>query len=122
MTIALLFLLTAAALGGYLSIGYLRGTPPPAAGWMLGLVHGVVGAAGLLELVIGLGGKRDLAAYGVAGFGIGAEGLLGIAILLGLLVIVAQWRGKRLSGVVIGAHASVAITAIVLVAAIVALA
>jgi hypothetical protein len=37
-------------------------------------------------------------------------------------VIVAQWRGKRLSGVVIGAHASVAITAIVLVAAIVALA
>jgi hypothetical protein len=121
MTIALFFLLLAAALGGYLSIGYLRGTPPPAAGWMLGLVHGVVGATGLLELFIGLGGRRNLAAHGVAGFGIGAEVLLGIAILLGLLVIVAGWRGKRLSGIVIGTHASVAVTAIVLVSAIVAL-
>ncbi|SIQ21256.1 MULTISPECIES: hypothetical protein [Acidiphilium] len=121
MTIALVFLLLAATLGGYLSIGYLRGTPPPAAGWMLGLVHGVVGAAGLLELVIGLERHPPPASAGVAGFGVGAEVLLGLAILLGLLVIMAAWRGKRLSGVVIGAHASVAITAIALVSAIVAL-
>ena len=121
MTIALVFLLLTATLGGYLSIGYLRGTPPPAAGWMLGLVHGVVGAAGLLELVIGLDRHPPPASAGVAGFGVGAEALLGLAILLGLLVIMAAWRGKRLSGVVIGAHASVAITAIVLVSAIVAL-
>jgi hypothetical protein len=121
MTIALIFLLLAASLGSYLAVGFLRGTPPPAAGVMLGLVHGVIGAAGLLELFVALGSVHHLATYGLSGFGTGAEVLLCLAILLGLVVAVPAWTGKRPSGLVVGAHASAAITALVLVIAIVIL-
>lgn len=121
MTIALIFLLLAASLGAYLAIGFLRGVPPPAGGVVLGLVHGVIGAAGLLELFVALGSVRNLATYGLSGFGTGAEVLLCLTILLGLAVAIPAWSGRRPSGLVVGVHASAAITALALVAAIVIL-
>ncbi|MGC9270443.1 MAG: hypothetical protein ACP5E6_09850 [Acidiphilium sp.] len=119
--ISLNFLIVAALLGGYLVAFHLRAVPPPPAGWMIGLVHGTIGAAGLLELVVALAGHRPPRTAGLGGFGVGAEVLLALAIALGLLIVASARRGGRPSGLVIGAHASVAITGIVLVLTIVML-
>ena len=132
MTVAFDFLITAALLGGYLAVGYLRG---PDAGspraritraritraWMTRAIHGVIGAIGLVELIVALGRHRALAPMGLGGFGAGAEILLGLALSLGLFVAAAGWRGHRSSGFLVGAHATAAIAGLTLVLAIVSL-
>ena len=137
MTVAFGFLITAALLGGYLAVGYLRG---PDAGspraritraritrawmtraWMTRAIHGVIGAIGLVELIVALGRHRALAPMGLGGFGAGAEILLGLALSLGLFVAAAGWRGHRSSGFLVGAHATAAIAGLTLVLAIVSL-
>lgn len=121
MLASLIFLLLAASSGSYLALGFLRGVKPRAADRMIGLVHGAIGTVGLLELVVGLSDVRHLAARGLGGFGEGAEWLLGAAILLGLIVVLPAWQGRRPSGLAIAAHASAAISAIALVMALVSL-
>ncbi|MDD2877566.1 MAG: hypothetical protein PHT60_09375 [Acidiphilium sp.] len=121
MIIVFGILVVAAALGGYLASGYLRDIPPSNVNRMIGVVHGAIGTLGFMGLVVALARPEPLATIGLRGFGRGAEVLLGLALGFGLLVVLASWQGKRPSGLVIGVHASVAITAIVLVSAIVVL-
>lgn len=121
MLLSLSFLLLAALLGAYLAVSFLRGTKPRPADRMIGLIHGAIGACGLLELVVGLSHLHDPAAKGLGGFGEGAEILLGVTIMLGLLVVNASWQGRRPAGLAVAAHACVAMSAIVLVLALVTL-
>lgn len=118
MTIALSFLLLAAAVGSFLALGVAEGRSN---GWKVPLAHGLVGATGLLALVIASVGFRAAPVDGLAGFMPGAEILLGIALLFGLRVFFATRRGGRPSGLVIGTHALVAIGGIAMVLAIVSL-
>lgn len=114
---SLILLVLAASLGAYLVIGLLRATKPRPPDRLIGLVHGAIGAVGMLELVVGVGHLHGLQKRGLAGFGGTAEILTGLAILLGLLVVNWSWQGRRPPGLVVAVHASVAITAIAVVMA-----
>jgi hypothetical protein len=108
-------LTAAVALGVSLALAYLRGTPPrnPIAG----AVHGLTGAVGLGTLIVTLQGPRRGDAQGVGSFGGFAAVLFGVALVLGLLIRLMAQRTPRVAGVVIATHASLAITAFVVILA-----
>ena len=93
-----------------LALLYLRGRRVRIAGF----VHGLVGAAGLLLLVVALQGPRHGDATGVGSFGTMAAVLFGIALVLGVAITLSHRRAPRLAPVVIATHASVAIAGYVL--------
>ena len=101
------------ALGVTLALLYLRGQRTP----FLGLVHGVVGAAGFCLLVLVLQGPRRGDAMGVGSFGIAAAVLFGIALAFGLIIAVSIRHAPRVAGVTIATHATLAIIAFVLLLA-----
>jgi hypothetical protein len=103
-------LTAAVVLGVTLALQYLRGRRVR----IVGLVHGLVGAGGLLLLVIALQGPRRGDAMGVGSFGTAAAVLFSIALALGLVFAVLRAFTPRLAGIVIATHASAAITAYVL--------
>jgi hypothetical protein len=100
------------AVGATLALLYLRGaaTRRP----IVGVVHGLIGATGLCLLIAALQGPRHGDAMGVGSFGSFAAVLFGIALVLGLLIPLLAKRSPRVTGVILAAHATVAITAFVL--------
>jgi hypothetical protein len=116
LQLAFMLLLIAGGLGGGLAAWHLRPqvrTPP----WVLGALHGALGAAGLALLLLALRGPPRGAAMGVAGFGTVAVVLLGIALIAGLAVLASRLRGRAIGGLLIAIHASLAIAGIVILAA-----
>ena len=93
---------------------HLRGGRPPRL-WF-GVVHGLLGGIGFVTLLFALRGPPHGAAMGVAQFGKVAAVLLAVALMLGLVVFVLRVR-RRASGPVIGIHAVIAISGIVVLAA-----
>jgi hypothetical protein len=89
---------------------YLRGGGRP----IVGIVHGVTGAAGLGLLAVALQGPRRGDAMGVGSFGQVAAVLFGVALLVGPFVPLLQRRAPPFAGIAIATHASLAITAFVL--------
>ena len=105
-------LLAAGTLGSVLAALHLRSdAPPPRA---FGALHGVVGGAGLLGLVIALRGPPRGVAMGVGAFGTVAAVLFSVTLVVGLALLVLR---RRLSGAIIALHASIAIAGIVILAA-----
>ncbi len=80
----------------------------------VGIVHGVAGAAGLGLLVVVLQGPRHGDKTGVGSFGAVAAVLFGLALAIGPFVPLLMKRTPRFAGLLIAAHATVAITAFVL--------
>ena len=115
LQLAFIVVLIAGALGGGLAVWHLR--PHAAPPWALGALHGVLGVAGLVLLLLALRGPPRGVAEGVAGFGTVAVVLLAIALIAGLAVLAAHLRRRAIGGLLIAIHASVAITAIVVLAA-----
>jgi hypothetical protein len=118
MTLMLAFytLCAAAALGAGLAVPYLRGSASPP--WPLGLVHGALGAAGLVALLFVLRHGLPPSAMGTAGFAPAAASLLAIALLLGLVI---GLKRRRPAGVLVAVHASVAIAGFVVLWTVVSL-
>jgi hypothetical protein len=58
---------------------------------------------------------------GTAGFGDVSAALLVFALLLGLVIGRAAWRGRRPAGALIGAHAGAAVAGLVVLLALIAL-
>lgn len=83
---------------------------------LTGPLHGILGASGLVLLLVALRGPTRGVAYGAGGFGTMAAILLGCAILAGLLVLRARLR-TRGPMMAIGIHATLAIFGLVLLAA-----
>jgi hypothetical protein len=108
-------LCAAAAIGGGLAVVYLRDRPTPQA---LAALHGILGAASLALLLAAM--RRGLPAHGMgtAGFGPTAAALLALALTLGFFFAL---RRRRPAGALVGAHAGVAIAALVLLLTLVAL-
>jgi hypothetical protein len=117
-------LITAAALfGSGLALLHLRpageacGKPvarmPP---WPFGALHGALGAGGFAALLVTLQGPPRGVAYGVGSFGIFAAILLALALLAGLFLLGALWRGRR-AGFLIAVHAGLAVTGFAILAA-----
>jgi O-antigen/teichoic acid export membrane protein len=112
-------ILSAAVLAGIvLALLHLRGSPPH---WTIGALHGVAGAAALVALLLALRGPPRGELTGVASFGTIAAVLAAIALALGLAVAALARRSHRAVGLAIGVHATLAITAYVLLLAYVSL-
>lgn len=116
LPLAFSILLVAAALGTVLTALHLRpgGVPPRPA---YGALHGAAGVVGLAGLLLALGGPPRGVAMGVGSFGRIAAVLLVIALLVGVLVLVMRLRARRITGLVIGIHATLAISGVVILAA-----
>jgi hypothetical protein len=80
----------------------------------VGVIHGILGAVGLGLLIIAIQGPRRGDAMGAGSFGVTASVLLAIALTFGLCIPLLATRSPRGTGVIIAAHASLAITAFVL--------
>jgi hypothetical protein len=80
----------------------------------LGVAHGLIGVVGLGTLIVILQGPRRGDAMGVGSFGVFAAVLFGLALPFGPLIRPLVRRLHQVAGIIIAAHASLAITAFVL--------
>ena len=123
LLLSLYLLGSAALLGTGLAVWYLQseGRRPP--NWIFGAVHAVLATAGFVLLLLALAGPPRGAAMGVAGFGRVAAVFLALALLSGLMPLSARLRRRRLKlpSLVIGLHATLAISGVVILAALYAL-
>jgi hypothetical protein len=110
-------LLIATLLGGGLAAAHLHAAPGRLRGWWLGAVHGVLGVAGFGALLVALRGPPRGVAMGVGSFGASAAVLLAMALIAGLGILVVRLRGRRVGSLVVGVHATVAISGVVVLAA-----
>jgi hypothetical protein len=116
LSLSFALLLTAALLGSVLAALHLRTERVPP-GAMFGALHGVLGVAGFVALLLSLGGPPRGAAMGIAPFGRAAAALFAMALLVAVPIVMVRRRGWRIPGVVIGAHAAIAISGVVILAA-----
>jgi hypothetical protein len=110
-------LLIAALFGTALAALHLRAGNASPPRWPLGALHGLLGTVGLGTLLLALRGPPRGEAMGVGAFGRIAAVLLAVALLAGLAVLTARLRYRRVPGLVIGIHATIAISGIVILAA-----
>ena len=82
-----------------------------------GVMHGVLGLAGFALLLAGLGGPVRGTEQGAGSFGLVAAGFVGVAALLGLLVLASRMRRRPPSMLILGVHASLAVGGLVMLAA-----
>lgn len=119
LSVALIILSATVALGITLALLHLRGSSAPH--WLIGALHGMLGAAGLGTLILALRGPPRGMQTGVASFGAVAAVLAAVALALGLGIITLGRRSGRHIGAMIAVHGTLAITAYVLLAAYVSL-
>lgn len=103
-------------LGAALAVVSLR-HPGETPARLLASLHGLGALAGYGVLVAALHGPARGAATGTQSFGVAAAALLLLAALLGIGSFALHWRRRRLPGFWVGAHASIAITGYVILAA-----
>jgi hypothetical protein len=108
----------AVALGAGLAINFMRGAAASRPPWPIGVTHGVFGAAALAVLLWLLRNGPPPSEMGTAGFAPTAAIMLGLALVLGLGI--ALYR-RRPPGVLIAAHASLAIAGFVVLWTVVSL-
>lgn len=102
-------------LGTALAIQILR-RPTHAPSRLLAWLHGVAALLSYGMLVVALKGPARGAATGTQSFGLTAAILLLVAAAIGLLSLVLHYRRRRMPGVAIGVHASVAVFGYVILA------
>ena len=85
--------------------------------WPLGALHGLIALAGLGLLALALRGPPRGLDQGTGSFGTIAAALIALAALVGLMQLAARLRKKRLPGVLIGVHATLAISGFVVLLA-----
>jgi hypothetical protein len=118
-SVAVAILSVTVVLGIALAMVHLRGTSRPP--WMIGALHGVLGAVGLGTLVLALRGPPRGVQASVASFGGVAAVLAAAALAVGLGVVTLARRSRRGVGLAIAVHFTLAVTAYVLLAAYVSL-
>lgn len=118
LSLALIILSVAVLAGIVLALLRLRGVWLH---WIVGALHGVAGAAGLGALVLALRGPPRGVLTGVAPFGVVAAVLAAAALAVGLGIVALARRSPGGSGLLIAVHATLAITAYVLLLAYVSL-
>ena len=113
LTLATITLGVALILGGGAAIPRLgrNERPPP---WWLATAHGGVALGGLALLLVVLPGAQRGAAAGAQSFGLIAAILLGAAAFLGLTMLALHWRKRRITGLLVGVHATLAVAGFVI--------
>jgi hypothetical protein len=90
-----------------------RASPP----WLLAALHGLLGIGGLGCLVFALCGPARRLDQATGSFGIIAVALIALASLLGISFMVTRQRKGRPAGILIGIHATLAVSGFVILAA-----
>ena len=116
LRLSLGLLLIAALVGSLLAASHLR-AEHVRTGWIPGTLHAALGVFGFIALLIALRGPPRGAAMGVAAFGQIAAALLAIALIAGLAILVLRFWRRRVTGLVIGIHATIAVCGIVILTA-----
>ena|SRR5579863_678242 len=111
---AFIVLGSAALLGSMLAVLHLRSARPA---WPLGGLHGLLGLAGLGCLSAALGGPPRGLGSGTTSFGMISAGLIAFAALAGGGMILQRLRKRRLQGILIAIHATLAVSGFVVLAA-----
>lgn len=112
--------LSLAAAGGFVLLVLAQAAAGIARLRWPGVVHGLLGIAGFVLLVVGLDGPRRGVDQGAGDFGFIAAGFVAGALLLSLVVFVARMRRRPPSMLAIGVHATLAVGGLVMLAAYVA--
>jgi hypothetical protein len=114
---AFVILAVAVLLGSVLAVLHLqtkgRATPP----WWLAALHGLLAISGLGCLALALRGPPRGLDYGTASFGTIAAALFTMAALIGSGLFAAHVFKKRIAGIMIGVHATLAVSGFVILAA-----
>jgi hypothetical protein len=115
LTLAFALLALAVAVGAVLAVLHLREgrAAPPLA---LPALHGLLAITGFVTLLIALAGPPRGLQTGAASFGAIAAALLALAALLGFAMLALHLLRRRLPGVLIGAHATLAVSGFVILA------
>ena len=113
--IAVLSFTIVVLLGATLAIQILR-RPTHAPSRALAWLHGIAALLSYGVLAVALMGSRRGAETGTQYFGLAAAILLLVAAIIGLLSLVLHYRRKRVPGVAISIHASVAVFGYVILA------
>jgi hypothetical protein len=116
LLLAFALLLTAALLGGVLAALHLRTESAPP-GPVFCALHGLVGIAGFVALLLALRGPPRGEAMGVGGFGRTAAVLLAAALIMAGPIVLARLCHRHIPALVNGAHATIAVSGIVILAA-----
>jgi hypothetical protein len=107
-------LLITALFGTVLAALHRHQTQPA---WPFGALHGALGFIGLVILLLALRGPSRGIAMGVGSFGRVAAVLLAMALLAGLAILVVRLCYRRTPGLLVGIHATIAISSVVILAA-----
>lgn len=113
---AVLLLIAALALVAALAIVQLRGARPPGTPWPAGVLHGLLGAGGtaLAALAPAVAGAAQAGAGGFRQIGVA---LLCLALAVGLVILRRRILGRRLTTTLVGVHALLAISGVVVLGA-----
>jgi hypothetical protein len=116
LQISLILLGIAMLFGFLLAALHLRGldTAPP---FLARLAHGVLGAAGLVALLLTMNRPAQGLNEGVGTFRLDAAVLLGAALLLGLGILLTFRIAPKSAGAVIALHATIAMFGLAILAA-----
>ncbi|MFZ3361651.1 MAG: hypothetical protein WCA56_03770 [Xanthobacteraceae bacterium] len=108
---------SAVLLGSVLFVIHLRGETARAAPWPIPALHGLLGITGLACLIVVLRNPPIRTDLGTTSFGATAALLFAIAALAGGTILAQRLRKKGRPGALIGVHATLAVTAFVILAA-----
>lgn len=117
LTAALVVLLIAVLFGSWLAVLHFDGRPPERAPWPLALMHAGLALGGFALLALALRGPARGADQGTAAFGLTAAALFAAAIAVGLGIFVRFRLKKKGANALVGIHAALAVSAIVILAA-----
>src|ERR1700739_1498759 len=115
--VAFIIVAIAVSLGSALGVMHLqsegRTTPP----WLLTVVHGLFGLGGFGCLVLALRGPPRGLDQAIGSFGMIAAALIALTALLGVSFAATRLLNRRPAAILIGIHATLAVSGFVILAA-----
>jgi hypothetical protein len=114
---AFVILAVAVLLGSVLAGLHLQTEGRATAPWRLAALHGLLAISGLGCLALALRGPPRGLAQGTASFGTIAATLITMAALVGGGLLAAHVFKRRIAGIIIGVHATLAVSGFVILAA-----
>jgi hypothetical protein len=104
-------------LGCALAVLHLRSNGATTPTRPLASLHGLLAIVGLCCIALALRGPPRGLAQGMASFGVIAATLIALAVLVGVGLLATHFLKKRITGVMIGIHATLAVSGFVILAA-----
>jgi hypothetical protein len=115
--IAFIVVAIAVLLGFALGVMHLQSEGRRAPPWLLAVTHGLFGIGGFGCLVLALRGPTRELDEAIGSFGVIATALIALTALLGVSFFVTRLLKRRPAGILIGIHATLAVSGFVILAA-----